>query len=269
MAPDPLGHLCDSESSGFPRVDDRLVRPERREEIVRGRRVHAAPALAPHADHHQILGFVIGGCIAPDYIAATDLLTRFGPRSDFATDTCIRLEGIDPRTGARYLEELAFEVVSEQSRHDITERAEDLSARGVRRIIAIFVEREEVCEWSCERNDWRVLDPCGVIEDATLAEPIPIRALFDQAEADQAVIRGLYAKGNPAILSIESRAEERGRAEGYAKGRAEGLRAAIEALCRSLDISLGTGRSKDLQQLDAQQLESLFERLLRERHWPS
>jgi len=271
-------------SSTTPRVDDPLVRPETREEIVRGRKIHAAPAMEPHADRHQVLGFVTSGCIAPGYIAATDLLTRVGPRSNFATDTCIRRAGIDPDTGARYLEELAFEIVSAQSHRDITERAEDLSTRGVRRIVAIFVKRGEVCEWSAERNDWMVLDPNGVFEDPTLAEPIPIRAMLDQAEADQTVVWGLRTKGNPAIQTIETRAKEEGRAEGHAEGRAEGhaegraeghaegraegSRTAIEALCDVLGIPLGPERHGHIRRLDARALNGLLDHLRHERRWP-
>lgn len=66
-------------------------------------------------------------------MGSTELLTRVGPKSDFATDLCIRREGIDADTGRRYLEELAFEVVSEQPLRDITDKTEDLLARGVRR----------------------------------------------------------------------------------------------------------------------------------------
>lgn len=260
VEPDPPGNRQTPESSEHPRVDDQLVRPETREEMVRGRMIYAAPAKVPHADHHQVLGFVTGGCVSSDFIASTDLLTRVGPRSDFATDTCIRRKGIDPSTGARYLEELAFEIVSEQSMRHITVRAEDLSGRGVRRIVAIFVKRGEVREWSPERNDWQVLDPNGVLEDPALAEPIPIRALFDQAEADQTVTRALRTKGNSAMRSIESQAED--------QGRADASRRVIEALCESFDIRLGPDRRTHLRQLDARQLESLLDRLIRGRRWP-
>jgi len=248
-----------------PRVDDQLVRPETREEIVRGRRIHAAPAKVPHADRHQILGVATEGCIAPGFIASTDLLTRAGPGSDFATDTSVRREGIDPLTGARYLEELAFEIVNEQSRRHITERAQDLSTRGVRRIIAVFVKRGEVCEWSPERDEWIVLDPTGVLEDPALAEPLPIRAMLDRSEATRAAIRGFRTKGHPEIRAIESQA----KAEGLAKGLAEGSRTAIEALCDVLEIQLGTDRRAYLQQLDALQLERLLDHLRHERRWPS
>ena len=41
--------------SAIPRVDDQLVRPETREELVRGRAIFAVPALEPHADRHHAL----------------------------------------------------------------------------------------------------------------------------------------------------------------------------------------------------------------------
>ncbi|MEM9459698.1 MAG: hypothetical protein AAGF11_36310 [Myxococcota bacterium] len=103
------------DAASAPYVDERLVEPETREEIVRGRRVYAAPAKAEHGDRHTQLDRVIGTYVTPGYTVSTDLLTRAGPRSDFATDTCVRRSGIDPQTGSRYLEELAFEVVNEQS----------------------------------------------------------------------------------------------------------------------------------------------------------
>ena len=116
------------EREPFPRLDEHLVKPETREEMIRGRRVIAMPAHPPHADRHFKLDYVLGPHVKRGYVGSTELLTRAGPGSDFATDTCIRKEGDDPRTGTRYLEELAFEVVNEQSRRDITEKAEDLTS---------------------------------------------------------------------------------------------------------------------------------------------
>jgi hypothetical protein len=246
--------------TGFPRIDDHLVRPETREELVRGRAVVAMPAKEPHAERHFMLDYVTGGALAPGYVGATDLLTRAGPGSDFATDTCIRREGIDPATGTRYLEELAFEVVGEQSLGDVTERAEDLAKRGVRRIIAIFVKKGEVREWSIERNGWIVLDPSGALEDRTLARPIPIHALLDRAEATRAVVQALHAKREPAIMEIE----EKGRTE----GRVEGMRQGIVALCGALGISLDAKRHATLQALDATALQALLAMIGTERRWP-
>ena len=240
----------------FPRVDDRLVRPETREERVDGELLLAVPANDPHADQHYELDFVTRGGLASGYVGATDLLTRVDGTSDLAADTCIRREGIDPATGARYLEELAFEVVGEQSLHDITARAKRIAARGVRRILAIFVKKGEVREWSHELDDWVTLDSGGMLEDRTFATPIPIHALLDRAAANRAVVRALRAKRDPAILEIE------------AEGRAQ-MAKAIEALCEVLDLPLDDERRALLQTLDATRLETLLDAIRTERRWPT
>ena len=100
----------------FPLVDDHLVEPEAtRDEIVNGRRVVAFPAEAPHGDKQVDLDTLLRIHVAPGFIASADLISRFAEKSDFASDTCVRRAGIDPATGRRYLEEIAFEVVSTQS----------------------------------------------------------------------------------------------------------------------------------------------------------
>jgi hypothetical protein len=252
----PERRIAPAEPAAFPRVDDQLVRPETREELVRGRAVVALPAKEPHAERHYELDYLTRGVLAPGYVGATDLLTRAGPKSDFATDTCIRREGIDPATGSRFLEELAFEVVHEQSLRDVTERAEDLSARGVRRIIAIFVKKNEVREWSKDRSDWLVLDPSGALDDRTLAQPIPIRALLDRAEADDVVVRALRAKNNPELATIEAAAA------------AQVSRKAIEGLCMVLGIPFDSERRAALESLGAAELEALFDQIVAGRRWP-
>ncbi len=128
------------------------MKPETREELIRGRRVVAMPAHPPHADRHFGLDYVLGAHVVPGYVGSTDLLTRSAVSSDFATDTCVRRRGEDPRTGTRYLEELAFEVVNEQSPRDIREKAQDLATRGVRQVFAVFVKTGKVCVWSKSRR---------------------------------------------------------------------------------------------------------------------
>ncbi len=189
----------------LPGLDDHIVTPETREEMVRGRRVITQPANPPHADSHINLGAAIKASTASGYVASADLLTRVGPGSDFATDVSIRREGIDPATGDRYLEELAFEIVAEQSLRDITERAEDLSNRGLRRLLAIFVKQGEVCEWEPNEKRWIVLPPDAVIEDPTLVRPLEIRALLDSQLGDDAMLKALEAKGNPELARIKAR----------------------------------------------------------------
>src|SRR5947208_5011902 len=124
----------------FPPIDEHLVEPEvTRDEIIGGRRVVAFPAEAPHADQHGDLQYVLRAHVAPGYVASVDLLTRFDQNSDFASDACVRREGVDPQTSRRHLEELAFEVVSVQKERDVAEKAPRMYRRGVRRIFSIFL----------------------------------------------------------------------------------------------------------------------------------
>ncbi len=282
LAPPPSGSSAAArlpprdEPEPMPSLDEHLVQAETREQIVRGRRVVAMPAHPPHADRHFRLDYILGAHVKEGYTGSTDLLTRAGPRSDFASDTCIRREGIDPRTDTRYLEELAFEVVNEQSMRDITEQAEDLTARGVRRVIAIFVKKNEVREWSPATSSWITLDAKGMLTDDTLARPIRVKDLLDAAEADNAVARALLAKNNPVLDEAKTRSRKEGRKEGHKEGhkegrkegRREGLLAGIEVACDLLGIELDEERRARMNELDATGLEALLARIRAERRFP-
>jgi Putative restriction endonuclease len=200
-APGPSGAGSSMRLPGrgpFPRVDDHLVEAEvTRDEIIGGHRIVASPAQPPHATQHTRLDYVLQAHVAPGYIAATDLLTRHDQESDFASDACVYKDGIDPTTGTRYLEEIAFEVVSEQNEKWITEKARRMQRRGVRRIFTIWVKTQKVCEWSPDGESWRPLES---IEDSRLVAPLPVSALLDAAKADNSVVEALAAKGNPALL---------------------------------------------------------------------
>jgi hypothetical protein len=215
----------------FPRLDEHLVVPEvTRDEIIKGRRVVAHPALPAHGDEHSELDFVVRGLVAPGYQVSTDLLTRVGKQSDFASDSSIRKKGDDPATGSRYLEEVAFEVVSTQSEGDVTEKAEEMHERGVRRIFAIFVKGpRRVCEWSPASRRWMPLGAGARIEDPCLVTPLAVSALLDAALADDAVVEALKAKRNPEILKLEAAAEARGEARGKAEGTAEAILEILKA----------------------------------------
>ena len=207
----------------FPSLDERLVTPETREEVLRGRKILAQPALDPHADRHCELDYIIRANVGPDFIAATDLITRADRGSDFAADTCVRKAGTDAKTGTRYLEELAFEVVNEQSLADVSAKAEDLSKRGVRRVFAIFVKNRQVGEWSAGQGEFVRLLPSTAITDRCLVRPIPVKALLDAAEADDAVARALDEKKNPVIQTIRAESEAKGKIEGKVEGKIEAL----------------------------------------------
>lgn len=243
----------------FPGVDDHLVRPEvTRDEILGGRRVVASPALAPHADRHGGLYFALHAHVAPGYRASVDLLTRQGDDWDFATDACVRKEGTDPRTGERHLEEMAFEVVSEQNERDVTEKAFQMHRRGVRRIFALFVKGpRRLCEWSPESRLWRQLEPSSKIEDPCLVKPLEVAALLDAAAADKAVIEALAAKGNPELRRREAVAKAEGKAEGKIRGKAEAILQILAA--RGLAVSPAE-RQKILRCRGLARLERWLER---------
>ena len=195
--------------SAWPRVSDYAVEPESGQEMLDGEVREALPAGPKHAHQHHRVDYVIGAFVAPDYGADTDLLTRQAIPHNFASDTSIRKMGIDPETGDRYLEELAFEVKSTQSGGDLEKRARIMAARGVRRIFAIPVRGDAagneiiagpVMEWMAAEERWRTYGEDEVIEDPCLFRPLPVRALLDAVEADNAVAQALLAKENPVLV---------------------------------------------------------------------
>lgn len=237
----------------FPGVDDHLVEPEvTRDEVIGGQRVVTSPAHPPHATQHGELDYVLRAHVAPGYREAVDLLTRHDEESDFASDACALKDGIDPTTDGRYLEEIAFEVVSEQNERYVTEKALRMHRRGVRRIFTIWVKNPQVCEWSPESQSWHSLDADSQIEDPCLVAPLPVAALLDAAIADNAVAVALIAKDNPVIREREALVRSEGEAEGEVRGTAQATLKVLEV--RGIAVSESqrqeTLRCHDLDQLD-------------------
>jgi hypothetical protein len=232
----------------FPRVDDHLVVPEiTRDEIINGRAVVASPAKAPHARQQTRLDYVVEAHVVSGYIAAADLLTRQGKKSDFASDTCIYKDGIDPETGTRFLEEIAFEIAAEQSERDAREKAVQMHRRGVRRIFAVFVKgNKRVCEWDPETQSWRTLDADARIEDPCLVAPLSVGALLDAAAADNSVVKALDAKDNPEIRRLEATAKSEGEAIGEAKGEAKGKAEAILKVLQKRGIPVSEAHRQEI-----------------------
>jgi hypothetical protein len=250
-APGPAGKSTAMRLPGhgsFPGVDDHLVEPEvTRDEIINGRRVVAMPADAPHGDKQLDLGTLLRVHVAPGYIASAELLTRHAVDSDFASDVCVRRDGIDPATGKRYLEEIAFEVVSTQNQRKLTEKAEVMSRRGVRRIFGIWVKgRRRVCEWLTESGSWLPLDAGSRIEDPCLGAPLPVAALLDAALVDQAVVEALVVQGNPEILQREAAAEARGEARGEVRGEAKGAAAAVLKVLQARGVAVSEAQRQEI-----------------------
>jgi hypothetical protein len=220
------------------KLDDHLVEPETRWEVIDGARVQTPSAQPPQADRHFTMNYVVGAHLAPGYLGASDLLTRWSSDNDYATDTSVRRAGIDEATGERYLEEMVFDVVDAQQREDLEKRARLLSRRGVRRIFAVFVKEDgikgttqgTVEEWSHEAEAWQVLSPTAVIEDPCLTVPLPVRALLDPGAAEEAVVRCLIARKHPVF---EEYFQAR-RIEGFCEGRRWALHEVLAV--RGLDL---------------------------------
>lgn len=281
----------------FPAVDDRAVQPETGTEMIRGEVRRVLPAEPPHADRQCDLAYVIRSEVAPGYVASTELLTRVDGESDFATDACIRKAGREPATGARYLEEIAFEVKHTQSNADITARARKLVRRGVRRVFVIHVKETgdgiqagPVNEWLADEDRWCELDPEGKIVDRCLAQPLEVRALLDVTEANNQVARALLAQNNPVLVEDRQKAlEERDAAHARAleervrelteahtralEERVRGLaeahtRDAIVELCHVLGIEITSERRARLDVMTSDALDALRRAIRTQRRWP-
>ena len=225
----------------FPRVDDHIVQPEvTRDEVICGRKVVAMPANPPHADTQVQVDFVIMPHVREGYVASADLLTRVSDKSNFATDVGIRKEGIDPQTDARYLEELSFEIVNEQTLSDVTEKACELMKRGVRRVFAIFVKTGEISEWSKTQSQFVALAKDSVVEDPLFIRPMAVQALIDRTLASAEVVRALDQQGHPEIAKIEQRGIDKGHKKGLDEGHKKGL---DEGHKKGLDEALGMSRN--------------------------
>jgi hypothetical protein len=207
----------------LPAVDDRLVAPDTRYEILEGRLVHVAPADPPHGTRHSKVSALLEAHAGLEFTVASDMLTRTSEHSDVAPDVSVFRSGPDPRTGGRQLEQLAFEVVSTQSLANAGGKAAQLVARGVRRVFAIDVERSRALEWSAALGTWSVLDPAGQIDDPALDAPLPIEALVSTARADDVVARALLLKRNPVLVQKLAEGRAQGKVEGKVEGKAEAL----------------------------------------------
>ncbi len=235
----------------FPPIDEHIVVPEvSRVELLDGREVVDVGSLPPHADAQALTGFLLAAHVLAAYVVATELLTRSAVESDFATDVCIRKRGMDPGTGSRYLEELSFEIVNEQSMSDVVGKARNLARRGVRRIFAIFVKLGEIREWSKAKSEFVPLDKDGLFDDPVFVRPIAVKALMDGtlAEAENEVAKALISKQNPEIVKLQHEAEQSGHKkgldEGHKKGLDEGHKKGLdEGHKKGLDEGLHYGRN--------------------------
>lgn len=213
----------------LPPVDDRLVAPEARYEIIDGKVVPVPPADEPHGTRHSKVSAILEAYVAEGHDVAVDMLTRTSATGDMAPDASVFPAARDPETGGRQVEALAFEIVSTERLSHAARKARALTGRGVRRVYAIDVERRRALAWSTETNTWEILASDAVIDDASLALPLPLRPLVEAARADDAVAAALLAKKNPLITAAMQQAEARGEARGALRGKVEALLAILTA----------------------------------------
>jgi hypothetical protein len=232
--PDPISEL--------PEVDQRLVAPETRFEIVDGRPVYVAPADEPHGERHSGLAGLLRAHRAVGYSVAVDMLTRTSRRDDIAPDASVYPTARDPRTGGRQLEELVFQIASTESLSDAGVKAAKLVARGVRRVFALDLKRVRVLEWLQGR--WALVERGSRIVDPALAVPLGVDALLDAALTDDAIVRAFRVKRHPEFAAE--------RAEGEVQGCAKAL--LIVLVGRGLEPSDGE-RERILAERDMGRLE--------------
>ena len=194
-------------SSALPDIDDRLVEPETRYEMLDGELIYVAPADPPHAERHVQLCALLEAHTGPGFEVACDLLTRTSKVDDFAPDVSVYPAGPDPTTGRRQLEQVVFELVSAQAMSVPTRKAAKLAARGVRRIFAIDVTKARALEWSAVEGRWAPLDAAGEITDPALAVPLPIASLIRTLNVDDDIARALVIKRNPVIEAVRAQAK--------------------------------------------------------------
>ena len=240
------------------RVDDRIVAPGSRAEIVDGTLVLSPPSDEKHAVPHADLAYVLRAHVNPGFNVAVDMLTRTSETNDFAPDASVYEAERDATTGGRKLEQLAFEVVSEQALAVQTTKARELTTRGVRRTFCLVIKQRKLLEWSRETDGWSAT-PLEEIADPCFVRPLPTAALLSAALADQAVLRALRAKGHPEFDAV--------REEGREEGREEALRIGVLDLCESLGVPVPRDGAAQLAAMDARALDALRLALKRDRRW--
>jgi hypothetical protein len=250
----------------------------------------AGPGNALHGQPHGHVYFVLHTYVAAGYELDVAALAREPSGPALGSDIRVRRNGIDPRTGERFVEEMAFAIESQrpEAGEVIATHVAALLARGVRRVFtlsgpggdrttaeprahvderkgallderkrALLDERKRALlderkrsmparsagkqarrpgplrEWVPAQSAWRAYGDDAVIVDASLCEPVPVRALLDAVEADRAVARALIDRRVDVIEDYGSKRFFAGKDEGYRSGSSEGFRAGKDEGYRS------------------------------------
>ena len=244
----------------LPDIDDRLVEPGARYEMLDGELVYVPPAEPPQGRRCAQVATLLVAHAGAEFSVAISALIRTSKIDDFACRLSVWPAAPDPRTGGRQLPQLAIEIADIASLAHSGRKAAKLAARGVRRVLAVDVERSCALEWSAQLGAWTELDPAGRIEDPTLVVPLPIAEMLHARRTDDAVARALIAKRNPVLEAYFARdraeAKDSGFQEGFALGKAEGKAEAVLLILAVRGIALGEAErvqileERNLAQLD-------------------
>jgi Uma2 family endonuclease len=247
-------------------VDERLLAPEVPFELVGGVVSEVAPSKEAHGSAHFELSFLLGAHLAPGFKGAVDMLTRADRHSDFAPDAAVFEIARNPRTGGRKLEELAFEVCDAMPPSTLEDKVRRLVRRGVRRVFAIDLPRGRVLEWrGGPGGGWgEIAAHEAIVDERCLVVPLPVCALLDAAQVDNAASVALLAKKTAPL--VEALAAS--RQEGVRDGELMGLRRGVEEVCSVLGLKVSASRAAYLAGLDAAGLNNLLRHLLTTRSWP-
>ena len=260
-------------------IDEHVMEEGCRLELIDGQQVVTPPAQEPHGRKHSELDYLLRAHVTGDFLVAVDMLTRAAQDQDFAPDVSVYPKQRDD-DGRQKLDELSFEIVGEQPMSIATRKASVLVERGVRRVFAVQVESKQLLEWDAQMSLWVALPGDSFVRDRCFVRPLPVSAILDAADADDAVFDALRAKGNPALMDFAQasfdRGIERGLAHGRTQGREEGreeglvqgLRQAVRDLCEVLSVPLTDERNATLEEADRATLEALVSSLKQLRRWP-
>ena len=252
-----------SPSLEAPAIDEHVVAEGCRLELIDGQPVVTPPAQEPHGRKHSELDYLLRAHVAADFLVAVDMLTRAAHDQDFAPEVSVYPRQRD-ENGRRKLDELSFEIVDQQSMGVPTRKAEVLSARGVRRLFAVDVEEGAVYEWDAALSVWSYLERSSLLTDRCFVRPLPVAAILDAAEADDAVFDALRAKGNAALMDFAQASFDKGQVRGQLVAKRE----AVYDLCEVLSVALTDAQRAHIEAADLPALSALVQSLKDLKRWP-
>lgn len=196
----------------FPPFDERLVEPESGREVIRGEVIEVSPAKYRHWRPHSRLAALLEAYVVDSHVVGVDALGRYAHDSDFATDVCVRPGCEEPDDFDKVPDELSFEILSTQSLGRLTIKAEDLADRGVRRIFAIDVPRQQLWEWDHATRCF-VRFEAEAIEDPLFKLDLPVAEVLSSGSTNEAVQQALLTEPTPVLEAALSDARTEARSD--------------------------------------------------------